>query len=204
MVKLTVTYTLPPGGDDEEFLRWRTTVHQRENMGIPGVIKSDFYVIKEAWRDPQCPYRYITEAYWAEMAFFEAAFHDPGYQDRQAESLTKIADPLFLISEELLSESNRQPSKSPAGEAAFPDGPGGGPQGEQDPKTLLRAGLDRRYVEQFAGRVRELFRACPPGRENAIAEHACLKYSDRIGRSAQGKSLDEQAVRPGADGAASQ
>ena len=27
-----------------------------------------------------------------------------------------------------------------------------------------------------------------------IAEHACLKYSGRIGRSAVGKSLDEEAV----------
>ena len=27
-----------------------------------------------------------------------------------------------------------------------------------------------------------------------IAEHACLKYSGRIGRSAAGKSLDEEAV----------
>jgi hypothetical protein len=38
-----------------------------------------------------------------------------------------------------------------------------------------RAELDRQYVEQFAGRVRELFPGCPAGREVAIAEHACLK-----------------------------
>ena len=29
----------------------------------------------------------------------------------------------------------------------------------------------------------------------AIAEHACLKYSDRIGRTAAAKALDEEAVR---------
>jgi hypothetical protein len=107
LVKLTVMYTLPPGADHEEFLRWRTTVHQKENMGIPGVIKSDFYVIREAWRNPECPYRYLTEAYWPDMASFEAAFYDPAYQESLAESLKKIAEPLFLISEELLSESNR-------------------------------------------------------------------------------------------------
>jgi hypothetical protein len=28
-----------------------------------------------------------------------------------------------------------------------------------------------------------------------IAEHTCLKYSGRIGRSAAGKSYDEEAVR---------
>ena len=29
----------------------------------------------------------------------------------------------------------------------------------------------------------------------AIAEHACLKYSGRVGRSAAAKSLDENAIR---------
>jgi hypothetical protein len=58
-----------------------------------------------------------------------------------------------------------------------------------------RAELDRQYVERFAERVREIFPACPLGREMAIAEHACLKYSGRVGRSAAAKSLDESAVR---------
>ena len=58
-----------------------------------------------------------------------------------------------------------------------------------------RAELDREYIEHFAARVRELFPRCPTGREVAIAEHACLKYSGRIGRSAAAKDLDENAVR---------
>jgi hypothetical protein len=58
-----------------------------------------------------------------------------------------------------------------------------------------RAEMDRQYVERFAARVRELFPWCPPGREVIIAEHACLKYSGRVGRSAAAKSLDETAVR---------
>ena len=33
------------------------------------------------------------------------------------------------------------------------------------------------------------------GREATIAEHACLKYSGRIGRSEAAKSFNEQAVR---------
>lgn len=65
----------------------------------------------------------------------------------------------------------------------------------RDREAERRAELDRRYVERFALRVRELFPACPAGRERAIAEHACRKYSGRIGRSAAGKSLDEEAVR---------
>ena len=50
-------------------------------------------------------------------------------------------------------------------------------------------------MTHFATRVRELFPQCPAGREVIIAEHACLKYSGRVGRSAAAKSLDEAAVR---------
>lgn len=62
-------------------------------------------------------------------------------------------------------------------------------------EAAKRAELDREFVERFAGRVRKLFPRCPPGRERAIAEHACLKYSGRIGRTAAAKRLDEEAVR---------
>ena len=59
----------------------------------------------------------------------------------------------------------------------------------------LRAELDEEYVGQFAKRVRELFPQCPKGREQSIAEHACLKYSGRVGRSAGAKSFAEEMVR---------
>jgi hypothetical protein len=55
--------------------------------------------------------------------------------------------------------------------------------------------LDREYVGEFAARVREWYPSCPPGREVAIAEHACLKYSGRVGRSAAAKSFDGQTIR---------
>ena len=57
-----------------------------------------------------------------------------------------------------------------------------------------REELDRHYVESFAALVRELFPNCPPNREVTIAEHACLKYSGRVGRSSAAKSLEEDAV----------
>jgi hypothetical protein len=57
-----------------------------------------------------------------------------------------------------------------------------------------RAELDQQYVEQFEHKVRELFPKCPKGRERQIAEHACLKYSGRIGRTEAAKRLDEEAV----------
>jgi hypothetical protein len=43
--------------------------------------------------------------------------------------------------------------------------------------------------------VKEIFPACPEGREHEIAEHACRKYSGRVGRSAAARSLEEAAVR---------
>ena len=58
-----------------------------------------------------------------------------------------------------------------------------------------RAALDQKYVSRFAVRVREVFPYCPARREVVIAEHACRKYTDRVGRSAAAKALDENAVR---------
>jgi hypothetical protein len=57
-----------------------------------------------------------------------------------------------------------------------------------------RAEVDRDFVANFAGRVRELFPASPPEREHVIAEHACRKYSGRVGRSAAAKAFDAEAV----------
>ena len=62
-------------------------------------------------------------------------------------------------------------------------------------ETEKRTLIDREYVEKFAARVRHLFPRCPAGRETVIAEHACLKYSGRVGRSAAAKGLDKEAVR---------
>jgi hypothetical protein len=58
-----------------------------------------------------------------------------------------------------------------------------------------RVELDQEYVASFAARVRKSFPNCPKGREQVIAEHACQKYSGRVGRSASAKSLDENAIR---------
>jgi hypothetical protein len=62
-------------------------------------------------------------------------------------------------------------------------------------EAVRRAGIDREYLDRFTQRVRELFPHCPPGTELAIARHACLKFSGRVGRSAAAKALDEQAVQ---------
>lgn len=61
--------------------------------------------------------------------------------------------------------------------------------------ALRRAELDKVYIRQFATRIREVYPHCPVGREVIIAEHACRKYSGRVGRSSVAKALDEEAVR---------
>jgi hypothetical protein len=60
--------------------------------------------------------------------------------------------------------------------------------------ALHRAELDEQYVTRFAQRIREVFPGCP-NRERRIAEFACRKYSQRVGRSAAAKKLDEEAIR---------
>jgi hypothetical protein len=61
-------------------------------------------------------------------------------------------------------------------------------------EAIRREEQDQQYIESFAGRVRELYPGCPAGRETVIAEHACLKYSNRVGRSESAKKLDAEAV----------
>jgi hypothetical protein len=62
-------------------------------------------------------------------------------------------------------------------------------------EQIRREDLDHQYIQAFANRVKELFPSIPTGREKQIAEHACRKYSGRVGRSAAAKDLDEAAVR---------
>jgi hypothetical protein len=104
VIKLTVIYNLLEGADHEAFVRWRTTEHQAENMAMPGVLKSDFYIIKEGWPNPETPYRYITEAYFSDMETFRHSFFEAEAQAKLLESSKGVATPLFLISEEVLTE----------------------------------------------------------------------------------------------------
>lgn len=58
-----------------------------------------------------------------------------------------------------------------------------------------RAERDEEYIQAFAKSVREIFPNCPLDREQQIAEHACRKYTGRIGRSAAAKSFAAEAIR---------
>lgn len=61
-------------------------------------------------------------------------------------------------------------------------------------EAMRREALDRDYVAAFAKAVRERFPSAPAGAEQTIAEHACRKYSGRVGRSAAAKAFDEEAI----------
>jgi hypothetical protein len=57
-----------------------------------------------------------------------------------------------------------------------------------------RAAQDARFAEAFAAEIRRLFPGCPAERARAIAAHASMRGSGRVGRSAAGRSLSPEAV----------
>jgi hypothetical protein len=57
-----------------------------------------------------------------------------------------------------------------------------------------RADQDVELQARMAELICELFPRCPPGRAQAIAEHTGLRGSGRVGRSAAGRALDEEAL----------
>jgi hypothetical protein len=57
-----------------------------------------------------------------------------------------------------------------------------------------RAAEDVELVADMANGIRRLFPRCPALRAEAIARHASLRGSGRVGRSAAGRSLDEEAI----------
>jgi hypothetical protein len=62
-------------------------------------------------------------------------------------------------------------------------------------RASREAELDREYVAAFAAGIRENFPGCPLDDARRIAEHACRKYSGRVGRSAAAKRFDAEAIR---------
>lgn len=60
---------------------------------------------------------------------------------------------------------------------------------------FARSAADKHFVNDFANAVRSLFPACPADDAVAIAAHASVRSSGRVGRSAAGQALDPHAVR---------
>ena len=59
---------------------------------------------------------------------------------------------------------------------------------------VRRAQLDKRFQARLAEEIRRIFPGCPANRATRIAEHAGLRGSGRVGRSAAGRALDESAI----------
>ncbi|MEU9720121.1 DUF2293 domain-containing protein [Streptomyces sp. NPDC047976] len=64
----------------------------------------------------------------------------------------------------------------------------------RDRARVRRAAEDVRFTAAFAAEILRLFPGCPADRARAIAAHASLRGSGRVGRTAAGRALDEQAV----------
>jgi hypothetical protein len=54
---------------------------------------------------------------------------------------------------------------------------------------------DEKFVSEFARAIRAQYPRCPAREATQIAEHACRKYSGRVGRSAAANEFDEAAIR---------
>lgn len=61
--------------------------------------------------------------------------------------------------------------------------------------AVRRASEDVTFTGQFADEIRRLYPGCPDGRADAIAAHAAVRGSGRVGRSAAARVLDRDAVR---------
>jgi hypothetical protein len=57
-----------------------------------------------------------------------------------------------------------------------------------------RAGEDVQFQVRMAAEITRLFPGCPGPRAASIAEHAGLRDSGRVGRSAAGRALEEDAI----------
>lgn len=65
---------------------------------------------------------------------------------------------------------------------------------QRERAALRRVDEDADFQQRMAAAILELFPNCPPDRAQAIAEHAGTRGSGRVGRTAAGRALDENAV----------
>ncbi|GEM_PF-579344 len=114
MIRLIVLYNLHPFVDEEEFLAWRLGQHQAQNMAASAILRSDFVRICDSWpEDTEPPYRFMTTADWPDLESFYRDFLDPEAQARLREDLKMLKDPVFLVSEILVSEAKDSEKESP-------------------------------------------------------------------------------------------
>ncbi len=67
-------------------------------------------------------------------------------------------------------------------------------QRRREREAERREVLDQQFIEEFARQILQVFPSCPAETAEKIAQHACLKYSGRVGRSASAKNFDYDAI----------
>lgn len=109
MIRLSVLYNLPSHADEEEYLKWRLGEHQQANSSLPGAMGNDFARVLEAWpQGTQVPFRFVTNIDWPNRESFEAGFFSPPVQRDLEASMKRIIQPVFLITEVLVSERKEE------------------------------------------------------------------------------------------------
>ena len=60
--------------------------------------------------------------------------------------------------------------------------------------AVVREHADKEYITQFSKKIRMQYPGCPAQESEVIADHACQKYSGRVGRSSAAKAFDAEAI----------
>jgi len=66
---------------------------------------------------------------------------------------------------------------------------------QRERAEIYRDKQDQVFTMRMAESIRQLFPGCPPEEARVIAAHASVRGSGRVGRTAAGRALDEEAVR---------
>jgi hypothetical protein len=89
----------------------------------------------------------------------------------------------ILVEEPALKRAEEE-CESDAGERAM----------ERQRRAASLPGQDRKLALAMAQRIQEIFPGCPPAAAQRIAAHTAVRGSGRVGRTAAGRGLDEQAM----------
>jgi hypothetical protein len=104
MIRLTVLYKLADGVDETDFIKWRTSEHEKYVQSMPGVIRNEFSRIDDISPEGRVPpYRFQTVVDWPDRESFEKAFYNDDAQAKLDSNRGKIGDEVFIVSELLTS-----------------------------------------------------------------------------------------------------
>ena len=113
MVRLIVMYNLPQGADEDAFLQWRLNHHQRANAALPGVVRTDFAKVVQAWPAGAGPrFRFVTILEWPGRQEFENAFFAPRVQAELRQNLERLGEFEYSICEIQASSANGEGAHS--------------------------------------------------------------------------------------------